>query len=216
MGWFYNSLTQKSLKDLNGLVRNVILANDFNRKDLQDFSAQRETWRLDEAPHDLSLSHFASDGWHTASIPIHLPCKKVKQPEDAAPKFHVKGLHYCKITEVIRSAFEEPAAQRFHTALYKLFWQLDKTHLPERVITKLYTADAMLQEHENIKSSPVAGCNLETVIAAIMLWSGSTHLASFGNAALWPIYLFLGNQSKYARAKPTSFAAHHLPYIPKV
>lgn len=42
------------------------------------------------------------------------------------------------------------------------------------------------------------------------------HLASFGNAALWPIYLFLGNQSKYIRAKPSAFAAHHLAYIPKL
>ena len=179
MGWFYNSLTQKSLKDLNGLVRNIILADNFDHKDLQDFSAQWET-------------------------------------RDAAPKFHVKGLHYHKITEVIRSAFKEPAAQMFHTAPYKLFWQPDKTHLPERVITELYMANAMLQEHKNIKSLPVAGCNLETVIAAIMLLSDSTHLTSFSNAALWPIYLFLGNQSKYMHAKPTSFAAHHLTYIPKV
>ncbi|KAG2031372.1 hypothetical protein BDR03DRAFT_841017, partial [Suillus americanus] len=99
---------------------------------------------------------------------------------------------------------------------YKLFWQPDKDKPPECVIMKLYTSDAMLQEHEKIHSQPrVADCNLETVVAAIMLWSDSTHLASFGNAALWPIYLFIGNQSKYIRSKPTSFAAHHLAYIPK-
>ena len=204
------------LEDLNGLVHTVILANDFNREDLQEFSVQRETRRLDEVPCDPSSSLFMSDGWHTASIPIHLPCEKVKQPEDVAPEFHIEGLHYRKITEVVKSAFEEPAAQMFHTAPYKLFWQPDKTRPPERIITELYTADAMLQEHKNIKSSPVTGCNLKTVIAAIMLWSDSTHLASFGNAALWLIYLFLRNQSKYTRAKPTSFAAHHLAYIPKV
>ena len=216
MGWFYNSSTQKSLEDLNGLVHTVILADDFNCEDLQEFSAQRETWRLDEAPCDPSSSLFMSDGWHTASIPIRLPCEKVKQPEDVAPEFRVEGLHYRKITEVIKSAFEEPATQMFHTMPYKLFWQPDKTRPPEHIITELYMADAMLQEHENIKSSPVAGCNLETVITTIMLWSNSTHLTSFGNAALWPIYLFLGNQSKYTWAKPTSFAAHHLAYIPKV
>ena len=196
---------------------NIILADDFDRENLQDFSAQQETWRLDEAPRDPSSSHFASDRWHTASIPICLPCEKVKQSEDAAPEFHVKGLHYHKITEVMKSVFEEPATQMIHTMPYKLFWQPDNTHLPERIITELYTSDAMLQEHEKIKSSPkVAGCNLETVIAAIMLWSDSTHLTSFGNATLWPIYLFLRNQSKYTCAKPTSFAVHHLTYIPKV
>ena len=54
------------------------------------------------------------------------------------------------------------------------------------------------------------------VILALMIWSDSTHLASFGTASLWPIYLYFGNLSKYTRAKPSSFAAHHLAYIPKV
>ena len=28
--------------------------------------------------------------------------------------------------------------------------------------------------------------------------------------------MYFGNQSKYIQGKPTSFAAHHLAYIPKV
>ena len=141
----------------------------------------------------------------------------MKQPEDEAPIFHVEGLHYRSITEVVKSAFEEPVAETFHPTPYKLYWQPDKRRPPERVYTELFTSDAMIHEHEKIKCSPKnPGCNLETVIAAIMLWSDLTHLASFGNASLWPIYLFLGNQSKYTRAKPTAFAVHHLAYIPKV
>ena len=98
-----------------------------------------------------------------------------------------------------------------------MFWQPDKMRSPEHVFTEAYTGDFLLQEHGKMKNSPlVTGCNLETVVATIMLWSDSTHLASFRNAALWPIYLFVGNQSKYACAKPSSFAAHHLAYIPKV
>jgi len=50
----------------------------------------------------------------------------------------------------------------------------------------------------------------------MMIWSDSTHLTSFGTASLWPVYLYFGNQSKYTRAKPSEFAAHHLAYIPKV
>lgn len=49
-----------------------------------------------------------------------------------------------------------------------------------------------------------------------MILSDYTHLTSFGNAGLWPIYLYLGGLSKYTRAKPTSFATHHLAYVPKV
>ncbi|KAF8887132.1 hypothetical protein BD779DRAFT_1611603 [Infundibulicybe gibba] len=79
--------------------------------------------------------------------------------------------------------------------------------------------DAYIHEHKKIHEEyhpQPATPHLETVIAAIMLWSDSTHLTNFGNASLWPIYLFLGNQSKYVRAKMTSLAAHHLAYIPKL
>jgi len=54
------------------------------------------------------------------------------------------------------------------------------------------------------------------VIAPIMVSSDATHLTNFGSASLWPIYLYLGSQSKYTHAKPMSFAAHHLAYVPKV
>ena len=217
INWFYNSSPQKSLHDLDCLVQDVILANDFDRDDLREFNTQHETKRLDNAPHDSSSPLFTSDRWRTTSIPIQLPCEKVKRPEDEAPIFHVEGLHYRSITEVVKSAFEEPAAKTFHPTPYKLYWQPDKTCPPERVYTELFTSDAMIHEHEKIKCSPKnPGCNLKTVVAAIMLWSDSTHLMSFGNVSLWPIYLFLGNQSKYVRTKPTTFAAHHLAYIPKV
>lgn len=206
------------MDDLNRLVDDVILVDDFDREDLRDFNASREAKRLDGAQNDPTSSIFSSDGWHEASIKICLPCKKEKvSSEDEAPMFEVEGLCYRKPLEVIKSAFEEEAVKEFHTSPYKLFWQPNEDEPPERIITELYTSDVMLHEHEKIRSQPhEPGCNLETVIAAIMLWSDSTHLASFGNAALWPMYMFIGNQSKYTRAKPRSFAAHHLAYIPKV
>ena len=218
MNWFYDDLTQTSLQGLDHLVHDIILADDFDANDLHQFNAHREIKRMDDAPKDLTSLFFAADGWQTTSISIQLPCKKVKQPEDQVPQFQVQGLHYCKMTEVVKSAFEEPAVKTYHTTPYKLFWQSDRMCPPECVITELYTADTMLEKHARIKSDlpKVPGCNLEIIITGIMLWSNSTHLASFGNAALWPIYLFVGNQSKYTCAKPSTFAAHHLAYIPKV
>jgi hypothetical protein len=53
-------------------------------------------------------------------------------------------------------------------------------------------------------------------VALLMMWSDSTHLASFGDASLWPFYLCFGNQSKYTRGKPTASACHHVAYIPNV
>ncbi|TEB23729.1 hypothetical protein FA13DRAFT_1797775 [Coprinellus micaceus] len=50
----------------------------------------------------------------------------------------------------------------------------------------------------------------------MMLWSDSTHLANFGTAKLWPVYMALGNLSKYVRSLPNSGALHHVAYIPSL
>ena len=46
-----------------------------------------------------------------------------------------------------------------------------------------------------------------------MFWSDSTHLANFGTAKLWPIYMMLGNLSKYVCALPSSGACMHIAYV---
>ncbi|KZT63257.1 hypothetical protein DAEQUDRAFT_780622 [Daedalea quercina L-15889] len=55
---------------------------------------------------------------------------------------------------------------------------------------------------------------VEVALVPMLLYSDSTHLTSFGSASLWPIYAFFGFVSKYVRAKPTSFSAHHIAYLP--
>ena len=81
-----------------------------------------------------------------------------------------------------------------------------------------YTANHWNDEYDKINNSREDGPNhdLEAFIIALMIWSDSTVLAQFGTATLWPIYLYIGNLSKYTRAKPTSMSAHHLAYLPKV
>jgi len=55
MNWFYNSSLQKSMDDLNRLVDDVILVDDFDREDLRDFNAFREAKRLDRAQNLTSV-----------------------------------------------------------------------------------------------------------------------------------------------------------------
>ncbi|KAI0083359.1 hypothetical protein BDY19DRAFT_857627, partial [Irpex rosettiformis] len=117
----------------------------------------------------------------------------------------------------------------------------DTTHPDtERVYSGLFNSDAMNEEYERISTkfdhnAPPASADststtnpgtnstfagpaptIENTIAAMMLWSDSTHLASFGTASLWPIYLYFGNQSKYTRAKPSECASHHIAYLPSL
>ncbi|TBU39749.1 hypothetical protein BD309DRAFT_1083226 [Dichomitus squalens] len=75
----------------------------------------------------------------------------------------------------------------------------------------------MLEAEEDIRRKPrVLGDtpDMEYVVLLMLLWSDATQLSSFGSAALWPIYLYFGNLSKYFRGRPTEFMAHHLAYIP--
>ena len=75
----------------------------------------------------------------------------------------------------------------------------------------------MLDAHKEINSLPrEPGDDYKRVVASLMLWSDATQLANFGDASLWPVYLFFGNQSKYIRGKPSVAACHHVAYIPSV
>ena len=83
------------------------------------------------------------------------------------------------------------------------------------VYSEAYTSPQMLDAHKEVNGLLKDG-DYEHVVIPLMLWSDATQLANFGNASLWPIYLYFGNQSKYVRGKPTSGACHHIVYIPSV
>ena len=211
----------KYLGTLNNLVHQVLLAPDFDPNELVGFDAAKEAKQLDDFDPSLpeesrSLSKQFNDGWIETSVPISLP--NIGVSHSAAPVFHVKGFLYRKPLEVLIAAYQEPLAAHFHISPFEEYWKPSPNSPPERIYSELYNSDAYIQEHEKIQTppQPASGCELERVIAPIMLWSDSTHLTSFGHASLWPLYLYVGGLSKYTCAKPSSFAAHHLVYIPKV
>ena len=86
-----------------------------------------------------------------------------------------------------------------------------------RLFDEVYTSEAWEKSHNLLqKQPPEPGCKLEKVIAGLMFWSDSTHLANVDTASVWPVYLYFANLSKYAHAKPNSGACHHIAYIPSV
>jgi hypothetical protein len=90
----------------------------------------------------------------------------------------------------------------------------------ERVFSEVYNSDVFIKEHDNVQRVPLPpdelDCKWEKVVAALMFWSDSTHLANFGTAKLWPIYLLFGNVSKYVRGQPSLGACQHVAYIPSL
>lgn len=220
ISWFYNACRTKSFQDLNVLVNEVfpkLKLSDFP----SNFSAARELERMDKAlAAAAELPFNASDGWIEGSVSIPLACDGVPHPSEGdAPTFTVDGIFYRRPLEVIKNAFSEPAAEKFHMFPYKEYWKPSKdSDRVERIISEVYTADLFNDEYETIAGKKRTGPNsdLEPVVAGVIFYSDSTHLTSFGNASLWPIYMYIGNQSKYVRGKPSEYAAHHVAYIPKV
>jgi len=50
-------------------------------------------------------------------------------------------------------------------------------------------------------------------IVALMFWSDATHLTSFGDEKLWPLYLYFGNNSKYEWCRPSNYLCEHVAYF---
>lgn len=220
MNWFYSGSNMKTLAELDRLVQDVLLKPDFNHEHLLSFRAARESQRVD-AIKDKSLADSlfqAADGWYKVAINIPVPFERVQHDSwSDVPMFRVESLFFRRPIEVIKAALQEALPEDFHLQPFKMYWHHDENDPDqlERVYTDLYNADAFLDEHDHIQKM-CGDSEHECIIAAIMLWSDSTQLANFGTASLYPIYLFLGNQSKYMRCKPGAFAAHHIAYIPKV
>jgi len=120
--------------------------------------------------------------------------------EALTPKFKVPGLFYRPLLNLIKAALQETMAEDFHLFPYREFWQPLPRLAPQHLYSELYMSDVFLAKHVKIQSQhqgTAPGCQIKNVIVAIDLWSDSTHLARFGNAFLWLIYLFIGNLLKY-------------------
>lgn len=219
MSWINNGNTTKSATEVNDLAHNVLLSPDFNVAELAGFNCETENTRFERQANKtndpLAKSFMKSDVNFT--VPSSLPGVKNES-------YSVKGLYHRKLTDIIRGAFQESLADHMHFSPFALFHRPPNSEKAERVYGELYTSDTFIEEHDKVTLSttnipsdaPPDERNLEKVVAAIMFFSDATHLASFGNAKAWPIYLGLGNLSKYIRARPSSGSLFHAAYVPSV
>lgn len=215
MQWLNSGSSMKSETEANRLVNEVLLVPDFSVEDLRSFNAQRENAKADKA--DAPSSETSFPGFTETGVDIQVPSGRKDTPPGI---FKVPGLYYRDLLAVIREAFAHPLASKYHLSPFRLYHQPPGSDTESRVHGEIYTSDAFIQEHNRVQRIALhpndTGCTRERVVAALMLWSDSTHLAQFGNAKLWPIYMMMGNLSKYIRSQPNSQACHHLAYIPSV
>ena len=158
---------------------------------------------------------FSCDGWKEATLDISIPIRE-KQKEDCGHSFAIPGLMYWSLVSVIQTAFSEPISQWFHFTPFKRIWK-SSSGREQHVFDELYSSDVWNEAHDEIqKQKRMDNCQLERVVAGLMFWSDSTHLAQFGHSSAWPIYLFFGNLSKYIRASPTFGVCHPTAFLPPV
>jgi len=208
---------QLSEAKVTRLVKEVLSAEDFSVQDLNGFDAHTEMKHFDSSEASLDDNDIVRrDGWKETAAEILVPTRE-RNPDGNGQSFTVPGFQYHPLTAVIRATFSEAASNFFHFSPFKRFWMSPITGQEQCLYDELYTSDTWIKAHDDLqKERRSDGCTLERVIAGLMFWSDSTHLAQFGNASAWPVYLFFGNQSKYMRACPTSGACHPVAFIPTV
>ncbi|KAG2745189.1 hypothetical protein P692DRAFT_201868719 [Suillus brevipes Sb2] len=177
MSWMNSGSNLVSETKVTRLVKDVLLAEDFDRTHLENFSSK----------------------------------------EDRPQPYTIPGFHYRPLVEVIRTAFADVQAQAFHLSPFQRLWKDPLDGRQERVYDELYTSDAWLEAQDALQRLPKEpGCSLERVIAGLMFFSDATHLANFGTAKAWPLYMYFGNLTKYIRSQPQSGACHLVGFLPSL
>jgi hypothetical protein len=97
----------KSTSEVQGLVDNVLRAPEFDLHDFEDgYHVERETSHLDHigVSTEYESTSACSTDWHEASVPIQVPDGQQHTSEEENPIFHVPGLHYRPLMDIIRNA----------------------------------------------------------------------------------------------------------------
>ncbi|KAG8891805.1 hypothetical protein FRC00_013056 [Tulasnella sp. 408] len=164
-----------------------------------------------------------SDGWKESKVQIEVPLglQKGEQIFPASARFRVPGLQHRSIVDVVKRVLStDRNVLHYHFHPFRLYASPpDSLHSapPQRVVDDIYNSDAMIKEYEALQRSPrEPGCKFERVILALQFWSDVTQLANFGSAKLWPVYMYFGNQPKWARSRSDMHSCHDIAHIPSL
>jgi hypothetical protein len=139
MNWFYSGSNMKSVAELDALVNNVLLANDFDVVHLQHFNATCELKHLDgEDSLAKSLTFAGENGWKESSVKLYFPAECVSNAsEDHAPEFEVHSIYHQSLLKVMKMAFQDISTKSFHYTPFQLFWKPTPDSASECITTKL-------------------------------------------------------------------------------
>lgn len=211
--WYWNHGVQKSQENFKELL-NIVGDDGFRPADVR-----AANWG--KINHQLALNEWDEEewveedaGWKTSPVTISVPFHRLAD-NPGARDYGVPNFHYRSLISVIRDRIKDESNHpHFHYEPYELLWQSSDEDEEYRVYGEMYTSPAFIDAHNDLQNSPgEPNCDLPRVVVALMFWSDATHLASFGNAKLWPLYMFFGNESKYRRRTTSHNLCEHVAYF---
>ena len=220
--WYWNEGQQKTLSGFQKLIEIVgnpsFLPSDVRHTNWDQINSLLADPQVEKGGNDAEWMDAADEGWHIAEIKISIPFHRDSR-EPGSKIYQAASLYHRSLIAVMRERVADPHDFKyFHIEPYQLLWHSPLN--PGQTIHvhgELYTSESFLRAHIELQQSiGEPGCQLTRVICAFMFWSDETHLTSFGNTKLWPIYAFFGNESKYRRGKPSCNSCNHIAYLEKV
>ncbi|RDB27823.1 hypothetical protein Hypma_002119 [Hypsizygus marmoreus] len=212
--WYWNTGVQKSKENFKELV-DIVSNPAFKPEDVRHTVWDKIDKHLGGTgdDDDLWVDEFDDAGWTKEPIEIVVPFHRLT-PTPGPRAFTAGHFHRRSILAIIRERLAKEDSAHFHFEPYELYWQPTDDGPPMRVYGELYTSPAFIDVHNQLQNSPPEpGCNLPRVVVGLMFASDKTHLTSFGDTHLWPVYLCFGNDSKYRRSRPSCHLFNHLAYF---
>lgn len=219
--WYWCGGVQKSQQSFSNLV-DILKDPSFNTSDIRDTNWAKINTTL-AGPHK-PLEELEAEwedeesGWVKTPVSIGVPFSyRAKNP---GPKnYTISGFYHRSLVSVIKEKLSNAKDnQYFHYEPFELRWHPKSGNLDGQVYGELYSSPEFIKVHNKLQEPRMGEleCNLPKVVLALMFWSDTTHLTSFGKAHIWPLYMAFGNESKYRRCRPSLHLLNHVAYFEKV
>ena len=154
-------------------------------------------------------------GWKHVTVTISVPIPR-RSANPGPTSYHTSDFYHRSLLSIIHERVVDPSDHYlFHYEPHELRWR--HSNRDTKVHGELYTSRVFLDAHRELLESPQeSGCTLPRRIVALMFWSDAMQLTSFGDAKLWPLYMFFGNHTKYRRGQPSAKLCSHVAYFQTV
>lgn len=216
--WYWDKGPKKSQSSFRNLLE-IVGHPDFRPEDVAATNWRHINSQLGGEPRsdgdEADEACWEDDGdWVRTPIVINVPFHQ-RSLHPGQEKFDAGVLYHRKLVSVIREKISRPSSfAHLHFEPYELFCQTDEAYEPVKVHGELYSSKAFMDAHHDLQNSPREHqCELPRVIVGLMFASDGTQLTMFSNNKLWPVYLAIGNESKYRRTKPSCQSFEHIAYL---